>query len=130
MPAIIESKKRRRRVVATRSPALPLFMTASRSRLTERVSMSAPVCREMQSYIRWGVEVSRFSSEEVQVMMLDRALTDYLKKDGAWQAEKTRRAAEGAGPMAEGSTASEAPAQGRDGRARGGDGGQDPGGTV
>jgi hypothetical protein len=126
MPATSDSKKRRRRI-ATDGPAMPLFMTASRSRVTERVAMSAPVCSEMQSYLRWAVEVSRFSPEEVQVMMLDRALTDYLKRDRAWQAEKVRRAGEEREPVVAGSFSPPGSAQGSDSGGRVAQSAQDSG---
>jgi hypothetical protein len=45
------------------------------------VSISAPVCREVQSYIRWAVELSRFSPEEVQVMTLHPGQVLWLGQD-------------------------------------------------
>jgi hypothetical protein len=91
MPERDKPKKRRRARAAHDGPLLPLFMTASRSRLTEQVRMSAGTFKELQNYLGWAGEAARVSPDEAQVMTLDRAIGDYLKRDEAWQLEKARR---------------------------------------
>jgi hypothetical protein len=88
-----DSERGRRRRVAKDGQALPLFMSAGRSRVSERVGMSAATSREMQRYLKWASEVTGLSWDEAQVMMLERALLDYFKKDEAWQAQKSSGAA-------------------------------------
>jgi hypothetical protein len=83
-----EFQGERRRRIQKESQALPLFMTAGKSRVSESVTMSASTSREMQRYLRWAAEAARIGRDEAQVMMLDRAIVDYLKKDDAWQAHK------------------------------------------
>jgi hypothetical protein len=102
----------RRTRVTTEGRALPLFMSASRSRVIERVQMSAATSRELQKYLRWAAKLANLTKDEAQVMMLDRAIGEFLRKDDAWQAEKASNGSgddggEGSGEDAE--DADEAP---------------------
>jgi hypothetical protein len=92
-----ESTSGRRRRVTKEGQALPLFMTAGRSRTTEQVTLSVRTSNEMHKYLRWASEAAGMSRDEAQIMMLDRALGDYLKKDEAWQAEKAATGTAGGG---------------------------------
>jgi hypothetical protein len=76
--------KRVRREPQTR----PLIVSAARSRVTEQVLMSAPMARELRGYVRWAAKESGIEADEALVLTLDRALTDLLKKDTLWQAQK------------------------------------------
>jgi hypothetical protein len=104
-----ESQNERRRRITKESQALPLFMTAGKSRVSEPVMMSASTSREMQRYLRWAAEVARMGRDDAQVMMLDRAIVDYLKRDEAWQAYKASTDSNDGGDDA---TADPAPATG------------------
>jgi hypothetical protein len=86
-----ESKGSRRKRVAKEGQRLPLFMSAGRSRVTESVAMSAATAREKQRYLKWAAEAAGVSREEAEVMMLDRAIGDYMKKDEGWLMEKADR---------------------------------------
>jgi hypothetical protein len=101
-----ETKRGRRKRVSAEGQTLPAFMSASRSRVSERVVMSAATSREMSQYLRWASELARVGRDEAQVMMLDRSLGDFMKRDEAWQAEKAvRGAAEDKGDDAAGEDA-------------------------
>jgi hypothetical protein len=84
-----ELQNGRRRKVTREGQALPLFMSAGRNRVSEPVFMSLSTSREMNRYVRWASEAARVGRGEAQAMMLDRAIWDYIKKDEAWQAEKS-----------------------------------------
>jgi hypothetical protein len=86
-----DSKGSRRKRVAKEGQRLPLFMSAGRSRVTESVAMSAATAREKQRYLKWAAEAAGVSREEAEVMMLDRAIGDYMKKDEGWLMEKADR---------------------------------------
>jgi hypothetical protein len=83
-----DSHSGRHKRAANEVSRLPLFMSAGRSRVSENVAMSAATAREKQRYLRWASEAARVSREEAEVMMLDRALGDFMKRDEAWQIEK------------------------------------------
>jgi hypothetical protein len=76
--------KRVRREKQTR----PLIVSAARSRVSERVTMSAPTARELRSYVRWAAKAARIDEDEAQVLTLDHAVTALLKRDELWQAQK------------------------------------------
>ena len=67
---------------------LPLFMSAGRSRVNEQVVMSATLASEKRRYLRWAAAAARLTREEAEVMLLDRALGDFMKRDEGWQIEK------------------------------------------
>jgi hypothetical protein len=76
---------------------MPLFLGAARSRVKREIAMSAATSRELDSYIEWASTRAIMPSDEVLIRIVDHALVEYLKKDGAWQNERAehldRRAA-------------------------------------
>ena len=83
-----EGQNSRRKRIIKEGQALPLFLSAARSRVSERVVMSAVTSRELQRYLRWASAAAGLGRDEAQVMLLDRAIGDYMKRDEAWQVEK------------------------------------------
>lgn len=78
-------------------PTMPLFLGAARSRVKRDIAMSAVTSRELDGYIEWASTRALMPADEVLVRIVDHALTEYLKKDSAWQNERAdlidRRAA-------------------------------------
>ena len=96
-----ESQVGRRKRGAGEARRLPLFMSAGRSRVNEQVAMSATTARERQRYLRWAAATARVTRDEAEVMMLDRALGDFMKRDEAWQIEKAATGNAGPGDGAD-----------------------------
>jgi hypothetical protein len=82
--------KRVRREKQTR----PLIVSAARSRVSERVTMSAPTARELRSYVRWAAKAARIDEDEALVLTLDHAVTALLKRDELWQTQKGQETGE------------------------------------
>jgi hypothetical protein len=53
-----ESDKARRSRMAREGQRLPLFMSAARSRLSERVAISVAMSAEMEKYLKWACEAA------------------------------------------------------------------------
>lgn len=66
----------------------PLIVSAARSRVTERVAMSAVTARDLRNYVRWASKEAVIDEDEAMVLTLDRAIADLLKKDELYQSWK------------------------------------------
>jgi hypothetical protein len=85
-------------------PTMPLFLGAARTRVKEEITMSAPVSRELRSYVDWASGLAMMPDDEVLVRTVDHALTEYFRTDKAWQkdrAEFVGAAASKTGPKTE-----------------------------
>ena len=65
----------------------PLIVSAARSRVSERLAMSAKTARELRSYVKWAAKAAGMTEDEAMVLTLDRAVTELLRKDELWQAQ-------------------------------------------
>lgn len=69
-------------------PTMPLFLGAARTRVREEVTMSAPVARELHTYVDWASGLAMMPDDEVLVRTIDHALTEYFRNDKAWQKDR------------------------------------------
>lgn len=76
--------KRTKREPQTR----PLIVSAARSRVVEKLVISAPTCKELRAYVRWAANLARIAEDEAMVLTLDRAIGDLLRKDELWQSAR------------------------------------------
>jgi hypothetical protein len=67
---------------------MPLFLGAARTRVKEEITMSAPVARELRTYVDWASGLAMMPDDEVLVRTVDHALTEYFKNDRAWQKDR------------------------------------------
>jgi enoyl reductase-like protein len=68
----------------------PLIVSAARSRVSETVLMSAPAARELREYVKWAATAAMLPEDEATVLTLDRALTEFFRRDTLWKAHKER----------------------------------------
>ena len=69
----------------TTAQTMPLFFGAARGRIKEEIIMSAPTARELRSYVGWASGLLMMPDDEVLIRIVDHALTEYFKRDGAWR---------------------------------------------
>jgi len=69
-------------------PTMPLFLGAARTRVKEEITMSAPIARELRTYVDWASGLAMMPDDEVLVRTIDHALTEYFRNDKAWQKDR------------------------------------------
>jgi hypothetical protein len=77
---------------------MPLFLGAARTRVKEEVTMSAPVARELRSYVDWASGLAMMPDDEVLVRTIDHALSEYFRNDKAWQRDRAELVGAASGP--------------------------------
>lgn len=80
---------------------MPLIMGTIRSRVIEKLSMSAFMARELRRYVTWASGKIGISETDAMILTLDRCIGDFLKRDKIWQDQKMQPAVGwgiGAGP--------------------------------
>jgi hypothetical protein len=65
---------------------VPLFLRRRPHPLKSRARDSAAVAHEISCYLRWAQDVTEMTFDEIIVRVMDRALSDYLRRDGVWRA--------------------------------------------
>lgn len=63
---------------------MPLIVSNARSRVTEKVVMSAPTARDLRGYVEWASSKIGIPQDEAMILLLDRALGEFFKKDRLW----------------------------------------------
>lgn len=78
--------------MAGRKPAnanlMPSIISSARSRVEKRVVMGAPSARELNDYVQWAADLLSMPKEEVMILTLDKALAEFFRRDGGWQAKR------------------------------------------
>jgi hypothetical protein len=80
----------KKKVMRQAAQVRPLIVSASRSRVTQEVSMSASTSRDLMAYARWAAKEAGMTTEEAVILTVDRAVGDLLRKDDAWQKARAR----------------------------------------
>jgi hypothetical protein len=68
----------------TATQTMPLIVSNARSRVTEKVAMSAVASRDLRAYVEWASSKIGIPEDEAMILTLDRALGEFLKKDRLW----------------------------------------------
>ena len=83
-PEPAASGKRMGRPRSTTTQTMPLIVSNARSRVTEKVVMSAIAARDLHDYIEWASSKIGIPPDEAMILTLDRALGEFFKKDRLW----------------------------------------------
>jgi len=68
----------------------PLFLRRRTGGAKPRRGTSTTVAHEMYCYLRWAQGLTAMPIDELVVNVIDRALADYLRRDGSWRASRAR----------------------------------------
>jgi len=68
----------------------PLFLRRRRRPTKLRRQGSVAVAREMYCYLRWARDVTTMTFDEIIAKVMDRALSDYLRRDRAWRSLRAK----------------------------------------
>lgn len=63
---------------------MPLIVSTARSRVTEKLVMSALAARDLHAYVEWASSKIGIPEDEAMILTLDRAIGEFLKKDRLW----------------------------------------------
>ncbi len=83
-PEPTASGKKMGRPRTTGTQTMPLIVSNARSRVTEKVVMSAIAARDLRAYVEWASSKIGIPEDEAMILTLDRALGEFLKKDRLW----------------------------------------------
>jgi hypothetical protein len=88
----------------------PLIFDTIRSRVTRQLTMSAKTAQLLQNYVEWAAEYAEEAKEDAEILLLDKALGQFIERDVLFQEHLEEELQEGEGVKDE-KTAAEKPAQ-------------------
>lgn len=76
--------KKMGRPKSTGVQTMPLIVSTARSRVTEKLVLSALAARDLHAYVEWASGKIGIPQDEAMILTLDRAIGEFLKKDRLW----------------------------------------------
>jgi hypothetical protein len=84
----MEKTPRRRGRPPGPTQTLPLFLHEVHNRKRQEVIISGFLVRELSGYVEWAGRLTMMAPDEVMVRTVDRALSEYFKRDKLWRKER------------------------------------------